>query len=174
MESRINKEKGKLTYKIMQHKTKKGWKETTESIKRGINENETISNKEIIQKFQDDINQKTINKTKMKYLTENKMWEAAKRPEYINKLSRTEASTIFKTRARMLDIKHNFKWKYPDTLCRKCKDHEETQEHILEQCQRIHENNETTIPKTEIFQTNHEEISLTAKKIITVMEKLNE
>ena len=51
-------------------------------------------------------------------------------------LTREHASTIFKIRTRMLDIKNNFrKNKYNSSLtCRSCKACMETQTHILEEC----------------------------------------
>ncbi len=172
MEKRIMKNPEKISYQIMQTKPKKGWKETTEKIKITAGDGGTISKRSIIKKFQEKITQSTANKTKTKYLTENRNWEAAKRPEYINKLNRIEASIIFKTRTRMLDIKHNYRGKYPDTTCRKCKNEEETQEHILEQCKQLHKNNETKITKTDIFETDPIKLKTTAERIVTLIEKL--
>ncbi len=74
----------------------------------------------------------------------------------------------------MLDIKHNFRGKYQDTTRRKCKREEETQEHILEQCKELHENDMTKIRKTEIFEDDPEKLKTTAKKITTLMERVIE
>ncbi len=65
------------------------------------------------------------------YKTHKKLIEI---PKYITKLIRKECSYIFKTRARMMDVKGNFKNKYPDSKCRWCNHPQETQKHILIEC----------------------------------------
>jgi Zn finger protein HypA/HybF involved in hydrogenase expression len=72
----------------------------------------------------------------------------------MNKLTRMEASAIFKARTRMLDVKNNYRDKYNDTKCRKCDAETETQEHILEECPGIHKDNSTKVKEMTYFKTN--------------------
>ena len=60
---------------------------------------------DIITKFADTINKKAEGKTKTQYLLNNTTWKPGTRKTYMNKLSRMEASTIFKAQTRMLDVK---------------------------------------------------------------------
>ena len=55
------------------------------------------------------------------------------------KLSRNQASIIFEARTRMLKIKDNYKNGNESLKCSICKDKEETQGHILEECENINE-----------------------------------
>ena len=64
-------------------------------------------------------------------LTNIKDRKIGNRPLYMEKLNRYQVSTIFKAITRMLDIKHNFRGKYSDNICRGCGTTEETQEHVL-------------------------------------------
>ena len=56
------------------------------------------------------------NKTKIDYLL--KHYTPGEKTNYTNNLNRQEVSTLFKTRTRMIDIKGNYKNKYPDQTCR--------------------------------------------------------
>ena len=78
--------------------------------------------------------EKATEKSKVKHMMENKTgWEPGKRAKYMDKLTRNQVSTIFKARARMLEVKANYKKKYPDKACRICHQEEETQDHVLQQ-----------------------------------------
>ena len=86
------------------------------------------------------------NKSKVKFLLENIHydWKPMKRQPYLEKLNRKQASTLFQTRTRMLKVKENYKTKYQTNLmCRACGLFEETQNHILNECKKLHETNET-------------------------------
>ena len=49
------------------------------------------------------------------------------------KLGVKEAKLLFQLRTRMVDVKENFRNKYPDTMCPVCKGNsKDTQEHVLE------------------------------------------
>ena len=54
---------------------------------------------------------------------------------YTNVLDRRTTSILFKARTRMLDVKANYKNKYKDQICRLCKKENETQIHVLTQCE---------------------------------------
>ena len=84
----------------------------------------------------------------------------------MNKLTRNQTSVIFKARARMLDIKANFKNGNKDNLkCRMCEEEDETQEHILEDCKKLIHAFKDKIYIEEIFSEDTEELIQTAKKI---------
>ena len=71
-------------------------------------------------------------RSKMTMIIQHK--QKIKKEPYMQ-LTREHASTIFKIRTRMLDIKNNFRNKYNSSLTsRLCKTCMETQTHILEEC----------------------------------------
>ena len=85
-----------------------------------------------------------------------------------------EASAIFKTRTRMLDVKNNNRGKYNDIKCRKCDAETETQEHILQECPGIHKDDSTKVTTNDIFQDEHTKLRTTIEKIICIMKILDE
>ena len=151
----------------MEHGTKGGWKETTSKI-------ETTTTGNILTTFKNKIEEKATGKTKSTFLLNHTQWEPGKRKNYLNTLKRTEASIIFKARTRMLDIKENYRGKYTDNKCRLCKDEVETQEHILENCRIIHNNETTKITTTEIFDEDIEILISTVTKINNIMRQLDQ
>ena len=58
--------------------------------------------------------------------------------KYISKLSRSEASTIFKLRTRMIHLKNNFRNIYKhDILCPRCKKQQDVEEHLFGNCEKL-------------------------------------
>ena len=55
----------------------------------------------------------------------------------MKKLTRKQASTIFKARTRMIKVKGNYKNGYPDLTCRACQKDHETQAHVLYECKKL-------------------------------------
>ena len=92
-----------------------------------------------------------------------------KRAKYIDKLTTKQVSTIFKARARMLEVKANYKNKYPDKTCRICHQEEETRDHVLQQCQKRDTPKAT---KEEIFRENTNDLRRVAEKIQVTMNLL--
>ena len=88
-------------------------------------------------------------------------------------MTRMEASTIFKARTRMLVVKNNFRGKYKDIKCRKCTETIESQEHVLETCTGIHDDDTTKININDIFYSNPTNLKATAKQLTKMLEKLN-
>ena len=161
----------------MNNQTKGGWKDITNKIKTSIigeQQTQTITTMNIKTKFADMINTKAEGKTKTQYLLNNTTWKPGIRKTYMNKLTRMEASTIFKARTRMLDVKNNYRGKHNNVTCRKCGEPTETQEHILGECKGIHTNNTTKVNKTDIFCNDHTDLRDTANKIANIMKKLHE
>ena len=109
----------------------------------------------------------------MEHLKQNKDWTPKQRPEYMKKLTRCQASNIFKARTRMIDTKNNFRGKYNDLVCRACKLEVETQDHILEKCQTIHTADVTKVTTIDVFDDDVPNLRNTANKITDIMHKLD-
>ena len=152
MENRINKDKTTLKWKIKESKPKNGWQEQTDRIKTAHNL-VTGSNTEdiIMEKMKDKINRRARSKTKTKFLLDNKEWKPKSKEEYLRKMTRYQASLLFKARTRMLDVKGNYKTKYHNLECRRCGSQIETQEHILSQCTAIHEKESSKVQTEDLF-----------------------
>ena len=73
----------------------------------------------------------------------------------------------------MLDMKNNFRGKYKDTKCHKCTETVESQEHVLETCTGIHDDDTTKIKINDIFDSNPTNLKTTAKQLTKILEKLN-
>jgi hypothetical protein len=179
MSKRLDNNQSDMVKNIRNAKPKKGWEEITQytKIKYGIEDNDLIGTKysakktikeKIARKTKITLENRAEEKSKIKFLLEglNNDWKPGRRANYLNKLSRIEASTIFKARNRMLDVKANFKNKHRDQACRKCNNALETQVHILEECSSIHSSESTKVKRESYFNTeNIEETKETAKKI---------
>ena len=117
-------------------------------------------------------------KSKVKFYMENSQKyskNSTKRPTYLDILTRSEASIIFKGRTRMLQVKQNYKNKYKGMVCRGCGQEEETQNHILQECIQIHKDEHTKTTIQELFNNSlsTEELQILAKKLQTAENKIN-
>ena len=113
-------------------------------------------------------------KSKVKHLLEGiREWNPQVRQPYMDQLTRSQVSHIFKARTRMLDIKNNFRGKYENLTCRACKNAPETQQHILEECPSIHINDDYIVKKRRYIWHRKKELEKkTAKKIRHIMQTL--
>ena len=116
----------------------------------GITKEEIGNKRQINHKAKDKMIETLVRegsqKSKIKHLMECK--ESAsrlKRELYIDKLSRIEASAIFRTKTRMLFIKDNYRNGQQELQCRACKNKVETQNHVLRECYILHNNNQQTM-----------------------------
>ena len=58
--------------------------------------------------------------------------------KYMYKLSRSEASTIFELRTRMINLKNNFRNIYKhDNLCPRCKKEQDVEENLLGKSEKL-------------------------------------
>jgi hypothetical protein len=106
-------------------------------------------------------------KTKVSFYLNNKQnLKPGNRAQYLDRLTRQEASAIFKARTRMTNVKSNYKKRYTDLTCRLCGKKEETQEHVLEECQGINRNENGVITIQDIFTEDLPTLRTTAKKLI--------
>ena len=58
-------------------------------------------------------------------------YKELKLQHYLEHPSPSHSKLVFKWRSKTLDLKTHSTYKYPDKLCRKCKIHEETPDHVL-------------------------------------------
>ena len=129
MMARLNREKSKLMEEILKYPGCK-WMEKNKSTieKYGINEDNLNSTKRkakgaidqaVTDKFRIKMTPEREDRSKLKLYLEGKgCWTPEKPAEYMKALTRKQASTIFKTRTRMLKVKGNYKNGYPDLTCR--------------------------------------------------------
>ena len=112
-------------------------------------------------------------KSKMDYFLEQKEeWSPGKGAKYMNELTRKQTSLIFRARARMLKFKGNYKNGYPDLKCRMCKMSEETQSHILEECNVLHQNEASKVTKPQLFTEDTGTLREIASKIENILTKI--
>ena len=88
-------------------------------------------------------------------------------------LGRKEASTIFKARTRMLQVKNNYKNAHKNLTCRACQRSTETQKYVLAVCPAIHTDLKDIVLTLEIFSEDTKELQVTSMKIIKIMDKLD-
>ena len=114
------------------------------------------------------------NKSKVRDLiTYRNLKELNTRPNYMNVLTRNNCSNIFNTRARMLQIKGNYKNKYANMNCRWCKQRTETQHHILTSCTKLKHITKNT-PYLSYFSNDNNKITQAAATINRIQATLDE
>ena len=113
-------------------------------------------------------------RTKIVHFLEGKgEWKAEEAAEYMNKMTRKQASIIFKTRTRMIKVKGNYKNGHQDQVCRACGNAEETQKHALIECPAIHPNGTMSRRIVDPFSDNINVLKETAQNISSIIEELN-
>ena len=131
-------------------------------------------NNKIKEWFKERIEKESKNKSKVQHLMEGiKNWEPQKRANYMKKLTRPQASTIFKARSRMLPVKNNFRNKHQTQTCRACGNHRETQQHVLEEYEVLHLVGEFKVYSNEIFSNNTNNLKTTATNIKCILDQLH-
>ena len=75
---------------------------------------------------------------------------------------------------QLFPAKNNQRDNHPDLTCRFCKNEDETQEHLLNECKILHTDNKTKIKATEIFAEYDGNTKITANKLLAIMEKIDE
>ncbi len=189
MKHRIKKTASNLMTSTINSNTKGGWSDRLSELEKSINltENEydktklTMKkevNKRIKESFQEKINKDAEEKSKVQHLVNGQPnWEPGKMKEYLYKMPRKEASIIFQARSRMLKVKSNYKNKYKNNLtCRACGLTEETQNHIMQECTKLHTNNSKKVTPEMIFTNNTTQLNQTAQTIqanMTLLETFN-
>ena len=179
MEERLEKTQNCLIEDVLKSSAKKSWKKLTEKVKidNGVENLSVRKFKEMTMetKFKERIEEQAAGKSKVKFLIEGlREWTPGKRQIYLSKLTRTEASDIFKLRSRMIRVKRNYKSAYPNLTCRGCNANEENQQHVLVECTGIHESEESKIYKDQYFTDNVDVLKETCKKIRIILNRLDQ
>ena len=128
----------------------------------------------ILKTTKTEIEDRNIEKTKTKYLLKGtNKWEPGKRAQYLELLTRKECNAIFSARTRMINVNGNYHNRNTDPTCRACGNKTETQEHILEECPALMDENNGKITATDIFETKIGKLKSSANKIMKKLEKFN-
>ena len=184
MEARIMKGNNEWMKQILEMKTKNCWAEQNKLLRQetDINTEDMMSSKYHLRitlqnKMKDLMEQKLTKsaegKSKLQYYKEGKLtWKIGQRSQYMRKLNRNQASIIFKARTRMLKVKSNYKNGYKNLKCRLCGRVDESQTHILEECEALKET--PVITKEMIFQEDLEGLKEVARNINNRMKKMEE
>ena len=112
------------------------------------------------------------NLSKLKYLFKHR--QEMMKEKYKNKLSRSEASAIFKLRTRMIHLKRNFRNIYKhDILCPRCKKEQDMEEHLFGKCEKLKDlyMKYNILGYEEVFNNNNNIERL--KQIVKFIEELN-
>ena len=124
-------------------------------------------NKAVNKWFKEKMENGGREKSKVQHLLEGRgEWTPRRRPTYMNKLTRSQTSTIFKARTRMLPTKNNYRNMYKNNTCRACEAEIETQQHVLEECAVLHLVGDNKVYPNEIFN----EAAITLKDVSTRIE----
>ena len=183
MESRIIKGNNQTMKELLNLNDEESWAEHNRKLKEEIQiEDSDIKDTEyhlkktlqerIKTSFEIKLKKNAETKSKMKYYTDGKQtWKVGERATYISRLTRNQVSIIFKARTRMLKVKSNYKNGYKDLKCRICGNEEESQKHIMEECETLNREFKV-ITKEMIFQEDVNELREVAKIIENRIEKL--
>ena len=145
MMARLNREKSELMTDVLANPDCKWMKKTKETMNKYGMEMEDLTgskgktkheiNLKVYIQFWKKMTRDRENKSKLKFFLEGKTaWKPDEPAEYMKKLTRKQASTIFKARTRMLKVKNNYKNGFPDLICKACGVENETQSHVLYEC----------------------------------------
>ncbi len=186
MKNRLNKTATELLDNVIESDLKKGWKNRTQNLLHALNIKEDdfklkkgAFKRHVKQKvslaFKEKLESKSKNKSKVLHLKDRcSEWTTGKRRNYMNDLTRNQASTIFQARTRMLKVKENYKKKYGNDLrCRACGQETENQLHVLTECQVLHQDNTNRITEADIFTEDPQKLKETATKIDKIMRLIN-
>ena len=183
MKQRIKNNTTTLIEKVNQIDTKSSWHKKVNELQEELKieddklETKYSTKKEIRKKTQIHFKQETERqgkkKSKVQHLDEQTHWKPGTRKPYLDKLTRKQASTIFKARTRMLEIKENYKNMYKNNMkCRACGLFDETQIHVMNQCQKLHTDNSTKVFNAEINHQCNVIVKDAVEKIQDIIQKL--
>ena len=148
---------------------------TPDELAGSKNQVKGLVKKAILNIFKPTMEETCQGKSKMTYFLEDKEnWLPGTRAKYMNELTRKQASMIFRARCRMIKVKGNYKNGHKDLKCRMCKNHEETQTHILQECPVLHTSDALKVPKHRLFNESIDTLRETANTLEIIMDRLNE
>ena len=108
------------------------------------------------------------------YLTNKRNMQVGKRSKYMNEMTRIQTHHIASARFRMFGVKANYKNRYPDLKCRMCKNEEETQKHVLEECLAIHKDESIKVLNHQLFNEEIDTLTNVAKKLEKIQNLLSD
>ncbi len=111
--------------------------------------------------------------SKVNFFLENKReWEVGRRAEYVGRLTRMEASTIFKARSRMLEVKNKTIRINTETEYADCNNQENDQLHVLQECSALGQMNLQKATMENIINEDVKTLTETVVFINNIMEKV--
>ena len=185
MMARLKRERSTLMDIVLSNPECKWMKKTKEVMaKHNIYEWELAGDKRWIKRiitervtttFQEKMSSRPEGKSKIIHFLDGKgEWKPEEPANYMYKLTRKQASTIFKTRTRMIKVKGNYKNGYTDLMCRACEGMPETQKHVLAECRVLHPNGGPAHEEINPFSQNLNILKETARNIEKLIEEVND
>ena len=155
MMARLNMSKSEMMNSVLSNPDCKWMKKTKETMEKyGITMDELSGSKSktknaiyvgVYIEFVKKMTQDREMRSKLKFFLEGKtFWKPLEPATYMEKLTRKQASTIFKARTRMIKVKGNYKNGFQDMICRACRKAEESQTHVLYECEELHPETSTS------------------------------
>ncbi len=185
MKHRIKDNASQLMKTAIDAGVKGGWKERLNNLEQAmqLDENDYSKTKHCLKRevslkinkmFKEKIEKDAQDKSKVQHLkTGQPEWEPGKMKEYLYSMPRKQASTIFKARSRMLKVKTNYKNKYKNNLkCRACGLIDETQNHVLDECLKLHTDDNSRVKPENIFAKMTADLCRTALRILATLTRL--
>ena len=183
MKARLEHNKSQIMETMLNYPECKWAKNTKETMAQyNITNQELIGSKNqtkttIKKCIQEGLKQRLINdaqgKSKMNhFLTGKQEWKVGTPAEYMMQLTRKQASTIFKARTRMIKVKDNYRNGHTNNMCRACKNNIETQEHVLNGCEKLHPNNQNKTSYEDIFSESPDTLRKISNQINKIMTEL--
>ena len=127
------------------------------------------------QLYEEEVINERLTHSKVQHWASNvKDQERGRRPSYMLNLTRKRCNAILRVRSRSLAVKTNQRSSFHgQTTCRFCRKEEETQEHILQHCEKTPEDF-NRINYEDIFDSERDDMDKIADAIIKMMELLDE
>ena len=161
-----------LIYKFFQsqknHQTSKDWVTTVRKDLKELNMNTNFDEIQLMKKCEfkkmikqnieieakNDLNAKKLNHSKVRNLQHNNIGMQKYLKHGQTQISVEERQLIFKLRAKVTDVKMNFRGMYEEFQCDICHEENEPQRHIIEECRILNKNEEEKLEYTKIENGN--------------------
>ena len=161
-----------LIYKFFQsqknHQTSKDWVTTVRKDLKELNMNTNFDEIQMMKKCEfkkiikqnieteakNDLNAKKLNHSKVKNLQHNSIRMQKYLKHGQTEISVEERQLIFKLRAKVTNVKMNYRGMYEDFQCDICHEENESQRHIIEECRILNKNEEEKLEYTKIENGN--------------------
>ena len=177
--NRLDKKENKLLKEMQSAEHNRSWRKKIQKEMESLGITNTKSKEEIRKKIKEQMITKLAKegekKSKTQYYLQNSQEpQNLKIRKYMKTMNRHTTSTIIIARTRMIEAKANYKGKYQNLNCRFCENTEETQTHILEECQKIDRTIYPIVKRTDIFSEHQMTLIQTAQDIHRIRSLLKE